>query len=287
MLDLGFSGQEKTLSRRLTSCPTRASGSTPDDPGEVQLPPPTFRPPARHDLRDYNSRRALRSRCCSFTDPALQALLGVEVLNASPGCREDGNFLEVWGGGGFEMPGSQGAAGDRNEVWDRDRQQNPKSLGAVEWVNDSYAQGIGGQGWGAPRCFGPSLSRATCPSPGAARECCSTPTPGSEIGVPLHLPPPSRAGAVPEDRAGAGAVAGGGEKRTHRSRRRRRSSPARPPRCPLGSSPHPWYRSAAPPPAPPPSSPPNLRLESRNRAATERKKGDFPGPRRQRSRALP
>lgn len=189
------------------------------------------------------------------------------------------------------MPGSQGTAGDRNEVWDLDKRQSPKSLGAVKWVNDLHAQRIGGRGWGIPRCFGSPGSRDTCPSPGAASELCSTPTTGLGICAPLHLPPPSRAGAAPQDRAGAGAVAGGGEERTHRSRRRRRSSPARPPRCPLGSSPHPWRRSAAPPPAPPPpppaSSPPNLRLGSRNRAATARKKGDFPGLTRQRPRALP
>lgn len=122
----------------------------------------------------------------------------------------------------------------------------------MKWVNDLHAQRIGGRGWGIPRCFGSPGSRDTCPSPGAASELRSTPTPGPGICAPLHLPPPSRAGAAPQDRAGAGAVAGGGEERTHRSRRRSRSSPARPPRCPLGSSPHPWRRSAAPPPAPPP-----------------------------------
>lgn len=93
----GGRGREKKLSPSLTSCPARASCSTPGDPREVQPPPPTSGPPAPVELRDYNSRQALRSRCCGFIDPAVQSLLGVEVLNASPRCREDGNFLEVGG----------------------------------------------------------------------------------------------------------------------------------------------------------------------------------------------
>ena len=72
-----------------------------------------------------------------------------------------------------------------------------------------------------------------------------------------------------------------------RRRRRRRRSPARRPRCQLGSSPRPCRRSSAPPLSPPPSSPSNLRLSSRNRAAAERKEGAFPGPRRLRRSALP
>lgn len=153
----------------------------------------------------------------------------------------------------------------------------------MDWVNDPHARGIGGRGRGTPGCLRDPPSRATCPSPGAASECCSTRTLGREIRAPLHLPPPPRAGAAPQDRPGAGARAGGGGRSgltRSRCRRRRRRSPARPPRCSLGSSPLPWRRSAAPPLAPPPSSPLNLRLESRSRAAAARKERDFPGPRR-------
>lgn len=105
------------------------------------------------------------------------------------------------------MPGSQGAAGEMNNVWDLEKPRSPKSGGAMEWVNHPHARGIG---WGAPRCFGtPPHSGTTCPSPGAARRRCSTPTPGSEIRAPLPLPPPPRARAAPRDGAGAGAVARG------------------------------------------------------------------------------
>lgn len=61
-----------------------------------------------------------------------------------------------------------------------------------------------------PGVSGPPPSRATCPSPGAASKLCGTPTPGRAIRAPLHLPPPPRAGAAPQDGAGTGAVAGGG-----------------------------------------------------------------------------
>ena len=180
-------------------------------PGRSGHPLPTFGPPAPVKLKDYNSRQALRSRCCGFIDQALQGLMGVGVLSASPGCREDGNFFGRWGGGGgYEMPGSQGAAGERNNVWDLEKPRSPKSRGAMEWVNHPHARGIGGRGWGAPRCFGTPPSRTTCPSPGAAWRRCSTPTPGSEIRAPLPRPAPPCARAAPGDGAGAGALAGGG-----------------------------------------------------------------------------
>ena len=69
-------------------------------PGRSGHPLPTFGPPAPVKLKDYNSRQALRSRCCGFIDQALHGLMGVGVLSASPGCREDGNFF---GGGGAVM----------------------------------------------------------------------------------------------------------------------------------------------------------------------------------------
>lgn len=97
----GGRGREKKLSPSRTSCPTRASCSTPGDPQEVQPPLPTSGSPApggRGRLKDYNSRQALRSRCCGFIDQALQGLMGIEVLNTSPGCG-DGNFF---GGGGVK-----------------------------------------------------------------------------------------------------------------------------------------------------------------------------------------
>lgn len=90
-------GREKKLSLSLASCPTRPAARPQETREEVPLPPPTSGPPAPSEPRDYISRQALRSRCRSFIAPALRGLLGVEVLNASPGCREDGNFF---GGGG-------------------------------------------------------------------------------------------------------------------------------------------------------------------------------------------
>lgn len=177
------------------------------------------------------------------------------------------------------MPGSQGAAGERNNVWDLEKPRSPKSGGAMEWVNHPHARGIGGRGWGGPRCFGTPPSRTTCPSPGAARRRCSTPTPGSEIRAPL---PPTRAPVRPGRPPGWGWGGGSGRGRgrsglTRSCPCRRRRSPARRPRCQLGSSPRPCRRSSAPPLAPPPSSPSNLRLSSRNRAAAEKKEGAFPG----------
>lgn len=58
----GDRGQETKLSRSLTSCPTWTGCSTPGDPREVQPPPPTSGAPAPVELRDYNSRQALRYR---------------------------------------------------------------------------------------------------------------------------------------------------------------------------------------------------------------------------------
>lgn len=77
-------------------------------------------------------------------------------------------------------------------------------------VNDPHARGIGGRGWGTPRCFRTPPYQGHVPLPRGASERCSTPTPRQEVGAPLHLPPPPCAGAAPQDRAGAGAVAGGG-----------------------------------------------------------------------------
>lgn len=187
------------------------------------------------------------------------------------------------------MLGSQSTAGDRNEVWDLGWPRSPKSLGAVEWINDPHAQGVGRRGWGTPRCVGtpPPSFQGHLPLPrGSQRAPQHSHSPAGDRRASAPTPPP-RARAAPKDRAGAGAVARGREERTHRSRGRRRSPHARrPPRCPLGSSPRSWRRSAAPP-RHPPSSPPNLRLESRNRAAAGRKEGEFPGPKRQGPRALP
>ena len=43
------------------------------------------------------------------------------------------------------MPGSQGAAGERNNVGDLEKPRSPKSGGAMEWVNHPHARGIGGR----------------------------------------------------------------------------------------------------------------------------------------------
>ena len=192
------------------------------------------------------------------------------------------------------MPGSQGAAGERNNVWDLEKPRSPKSLGAMEWVNHPHARGIGGRGWGTPRCFGTPPSRATCPLPRGDQQTLQHSH--SRAGDPrtsAPTPAPTRRGRPPGWAWGGGCGRGRGRSRLTRScrrrrrRRRRRRSPARRPRCQLGSSPRPCRRSAAPPPAPPPSSPRNLRLQSPNSAAAARKKGDFPRPRRLRRSALP
>lgn len=69
----------------------------PRAPREIQPPPPTSGPPPLVELRDYNSRQALGSHCSNFIGLTLQELLGVEVPNASPGCR-GWEFFCRWGG---------------------------------------------------------------------------------------------------------------------------------------------------------------------------------------------
>lgn len=82
----------------------------------------------------------------------------------------------------------------------------------------------------------PPPSRATCPSPGAASERRSTPTPPREIGAPLHLPRPHEPGRPPKIGLGRGLWPGGGRSgltgaaaaaaaRTPAARRGARSAP--------------------------------------------------------------
>lgn len=135
---------------------------------------------------------------------------------------------------------------------------------------------------------GPPFLGPRAPPPGRPASAAAPALAGRRSARLCTYPRPYALGPPPRIGLGRGLGQGGGGRSglTRSRRRRRRRSPARPPRCPLDSSPRPWRRSAAPPLAPPPSSPPNLRLESRNRAAAARKEGGFPGPRRPRPSSL-
>lgn len=181
------------------------------------------------------------------------------------------------------MPGSQGATGDRNEVWNLERLQSPKSLGGRGVVNDPHAQGSGGRDWGTPRCFGTPLAGATCPSPAAAREHCSTATLGRERRwARLRTCRRPRAPGPPPG-------TGPGLRLRRREGRSGLTGAAAPPPPP----PQPRTPAAAParlrplPPAQVRGSAPGPRLSpcepaarSRGQAAGERKEGASPGPRR-------
>lgn len=124
--DLGPYPGEKAQSG-LTSCLTGASFSTRGDPWEVRHPPPTSGGPSSRLAARLQFPAGPALALLQLHRPELQGLLGVEVLNASPGCRENGKFF--CRGGGSVMPGSQGAAGERNDVPDLERPLSPKSLG--------------------------------------------------------------------------------------------------------------------------------------------------------------
>lgn len=207
----GGRGREKKLSPSLTSRPTRAGCSTSDDPQEVQLPPPTSGPRAPHKLRDYSSRQALRSRGCGFIDLALQGLMGVEVLSASPGCR-DGN---LGGGVRYEMPGSQGAAGERNDVWDLENPRSPISLGAMEWINIPMPGG----GWarsGYTQVFrDPPLPGPRAPPPGRPASSAALLLLGGRSAHLCTYLRPHAPGPPPRMGLGQGLWQGEGEERTH------------------------------------------------------------------------
>lgn len=187
------------------------------------------------------------------------------------------------------MPGSQGAAGERNDVWDLENPRSPISLGAMEWINIPMPGG----GWarsGYTQVFRDPPFQGHVPLPRGGQQALRHSY--SWEGDPRTSAPtsaPTRRGRPPGWGWDRGCGRGRGRSGLTRScrRRRRSSSPASRPRCPLGSSPRPCRRSTAPPPALPPSFPSNLRLESRNRVAAARKEGDFPGPRRQRTSAIP
>lgn len=81
----------------------------------------------------------------------------------------------------------------------------------MEWVNHPHARGIGGRGWGGPRCFGtPPLPEPRAPPPGQPGDAAALPLPGRRSAHLCPLPAPPCARAAPRDGAGAGALAGGG-----------------------------------------------------------------------------
>lgn len=172
------------------------------------------------------------------------------------------------------MPGSQSTAGDRNEVWDPERPQSPKSFGAAEWVNDPHAQGISGRGWGTPRCFGIPPFQGHVPLPRAAGERRSTPTPRGRSARLCTAPAP-RARTAPHDPAGAGAVPGEG--RSGLTGAAAAAAARAPAAVPARLLPPPLAQVRRSAPAPP-FFPPNLRLGSRNRAAAGRAAGELPAP---------
>lgn len=101
MLDLGVVAVRKSSVRAahlVLLGPAARPQATPEKSSHPFPPPGPQLRGGRGRLKDYNSRQALRSRCCGFIDQALQGLMGIEVLNTSPGCG-DGNFF---GGGGVK-----------------------------------------------------------------------------------------------------------------------------------------------------------------------------------------
>lgn len=63
-------GREKKLSPSLTSCPTPGPAARPQaTPGRSGHPLPPSGPQLPLSLKDYNSRQALRSRCCWLHRP--------------------------------------------------------------------------------------------------------------------------------------------------------------------------------------------------------------------------
>lgn len=171
------------------------------------------------------------------------------------------------------MLGSQSTAGDRNEVWDLERPRSPKSLGAVEWIDDPPRPGGRPERLGYTQVFRvppsgpPPPSRATCPSPGAASESRSTPTPRREIGAPLHLPAPTSPGGPQRWGWGGGGGCGPGEGGADSPEPRPPPpQPARPPPAAVPARLLPPLLAQVRRSSPAPRLPLNLRLESRDRA---------------------
>lgn len=114
------------------------------------------------------------------------------------------------------MPGSQGAAGERNNVWDLEKPRSPKSGGAMEWVNHPHARGIGGRGWGGPRCFGTPPFQNHVPLPRGSQETLQHSH--SRVGDPRTSAPypcPRAPGPPPGMGLGRGLWQREGEERTH------------------------------------------------------------------------
>lgn len=186
------------------------------------------------------------------------------------------------------MPGSQGAAGERNNVWDLEKPRSPKSGGAMEWVNHPHARGIGGRGWGGPRCFGTPPFQNHVPLPRGSQETLQHSH--SRVGDPrtsAPYPRPHAPGPPPGMGLGRGLWQGEGEERTH-------------PELPLPPPPQPRAPAAVPArllppplsqvlgssPRPPsffPFEPAAFKPKSRGR---REEGGRFPRPRRLRRSAL-